>query len=78
MPGAAFSAYWGTRLGTSEPFTVLLVCDGARLAIDTVDGQPLNEWLSDLSGSLAHVAASPPDDVDRYAVLDEPAVSGRT
>jgi len=26
----------------------------------------------------AHVAASPPDDVDRYAVLDEPAVSGRT
>ena len=78
VPGAAFGAYWGSRYGASDPFTVRLVRDGACLGIDTVDGQPVNDWLADLPGSLAHLRGTPPDDCGRYAVLDEPAVSGQT
>jgi hypothetical protein len=78
VPGAAFGSYWGSRLGTSDPFAVRLLNDGASLAVGTTNGQPLNDWLSDLSGSLAYVAASPADDFDDHPTLDELPISGRT
>jgi hypothetical protein len=66
----AFAAYWGSTTAGDNGFTATLTERGGVLWVGGQHGEPLNDWLAGLEGSLQWLAACPPDDFSTYDPLE--------